>query len=769
MQKNTVQKNTVQDIEPKNTVQDFLDTIKEAQVDIICPACGTPMGIKQQGSYEMVLTENARKEINDILNLYRRYLQGLETELETLNIHGFKRTEIGNYPYRDRKEEKLDDALYKTAGSKDIKAFIQDKLDYYNWSGLLHGGKIPTLTKLEQLNNGQSISSDSDEETLYVELMKVMIGGGFEPDLIISHIMSLVFDQYQVKVWMDQTKLEEHEKSKELRQELSKCCPRIYGYVSRIETFIKNADASLIKKLAVQLGKEAITKEQLIEDITRCLYIVVLLFGHKSQQIDSLSGSILKHQVTFDLGKYVVVSPMRLKEIVLSGVIAKRTGLRWKKDFLGILKGQGADDKNNKEIFDSLMRGEISKLVNFACTGQSGNKGKESTYHEGKEPQCGWYPKSTPTHPVVLIGSPGTGKSTVMLTGLTTFYSNAQALGTRVTFTSDEDVDMLKQYTKDFWEGILPKPNKEGTRYSVQLTVESTRNIHEREHFVFTDIPGEVAARSLTKEGTDPVVLGVLKHTKTIIFFFDLSIEPSILTPLINGTNKEDAWKSLKESYEQTKEERQGRSEISQIQLLNKLIHDLREIRGEEDLKNINFVCVIPKSDLFVDEDEKTTKFFTEFYEELYNKEKCEGLLIQSRYTPDDETFTGRRTVAGIGSIKYDEAEPMNSQLHIIDIISEKATNHLKNIGDALGADAVEADKTSLKSIVLGLISTLEIVFGENNVYILPVSAQGEKYFNTSSQDDGQSEERKKLKHPPNQKLSEYVFIIPVVLAMPQS
>jgi hypothetical protein len=760
-------KNTEQNLAPRNTVQDFLDTIKEDHVDIICPACGTPMGVKQQGSYEMVLTENARKEVNDILNLYRRYLQGVEGELETLNIRGFNRTDIGSYPYRDRKEEKLENALYKTAGSKVIKTFIQEKLDYYNWSDLLHGGKIPTLNQLEQANNGSSISSDSEskEEMLYADLMKVMIGGGFEPDLIISHIMSLVFDQYQVKTWMDQTKLEEshnNDNSPKLRQELAKCCPRIYGYVSRIETFIKNADAPVIKKLAVQLGQEALTKEQLIEDITRCLYILVLLFGYKSQQIDSLSGGILKHQVTFDLGKYVVVSPMRLKEILLSGVIAKRIGLRWEKDFLDVLKGQGADDKNNKEDFDSLMRGEISKFVHFACTGQSGY----TTHNEGKEPQCGWYPKPKPTHPVVLIGSPGTGKSTVMLTGLTTFYSNAQALGTRVTFTSDEDVEMLKQYTKDFWEGILPKPNKEGTRYSVQLTVESTRDTQKREHFVFTDIPGEVAARSLTKEGTDPIVLGVLKHTKTIIFFFDLSIEPSILTPLINGSNKE-AWETLRKSYEQTKEERKGRSEISQIQLLNKLIHNLREIRGEEGLKNINFVCVIPKSDLFVEEDDKSTKFFTGFYEGLLSKKKGEGLLIQSRYTPENESFAGLRSVAGIGSLKYKDEDPMNSQQEIIDTISEKATGSLKNIGDTLGTEAVDADKISLKNVVLGVIDTLETVFGQDSVYILPVSAQGVEYIQSSSQGGNeQPEERKQLKHPPNQKLSEYVFIIPVVLAM---
>lgn len=53
----------------------------------------------------------------------------------------------------------------------------------------------------------------------------------------------------------------------------------------------------------------------------------------------------------------------------------------------------------------------------------------------------------------------------------------------------------------------------------------------------------------------------------------------------------------------------------------------------------------------------------------------------------------------------------------------------------------------------VGLIATLHSFFGRDKVYFLPVSAQGE------------DSDKPNLGHPPNQKLSEYVFILPIALS----
>jgi hypothetical protein len=57
-------------------------------------------------------------------------------------------------------------------------------------------------------------------------------------------------------------------------------------------------------------------------------------------------------------------------------------------------------------------------------------------------------------------------------------------------------------------------------------------------------------------------------------------------------------------------------------------------------------------------------------------------------------------------------------------------------------------------------------VFGEANVFFLPVSAQGQDQFFAGPA--GATADHR-LGHPPNQKLSEYVFMLPVILAVSQA
>ncbi|MEK8018409.1 MAG: hypothetical protein VSS75_016185 [Candidatus Parabeggiatoa sp.] len=786
---------------PKNAIKDFLETANPDTVDIICPACGTPMGITQEGSYEMILTVNARKEINDIISLYRRYLQGFERELKTLNIRGFNCAIVGKYPYKreqdDNQELKKGSlGLYNIDPKSAFETFVE-RLDYYEWYSLLHQ-KLPPLSTF---NNTQEFDSDS----LISNVLE-----GFEPALIIGPIMNLVLDQ--IRNWMNDIKLEDRgrQQTKDLRTLIEEVCPYFYGYFSLIEKLFHEPEFG--KKYQDKKSKD------LQENFIRRLYVLAILFGHESPNANKLSHGLLEPDIPFDLPKLVIVSPMRLQELVTAKVITRRKGFSWSDNFLKVTRTNSETDNEGKndgnEILAKIIKttqGDINKFVHFVCTGQSGSKSPEDhqssankkqetdiNFYTGIKDQCGWYPKEELTHPVVLIGSPGTGKSTVMLTGLTTFYDNAQALGMRVILTSNEDIEMVEQYTENFWKGILPSPTKEGTRHSIQLTVESTSDVKNRANFVFTDIPGEVAARSMKREGTHPIVLGVLKHTETIIFFFDLSIEPSIRAALTHGKGKEE-WKELQDSFEQTLEERReenepskqetgepkSRAEISQIQLLGKLIQDLREIRNEEDIRHIHFVCVIPKLDIFIanDEEKETIRFLSGFCKEL----EKEGLLIRSRYTPENETLKGLRSVGGSGfrpnpqsktskrSASIDDMDLLETQRKVIHDISDKAIDYLKKIGDALGTDDVEeADKTSLTNrIEKGLIETLQTVFGKERVYILPVSAQGDMYTpptkNTKEGGKNEKEKIKKLGYAPSQKLAEYVFITPAVLAMPKT
>ena len=87
-----------------NTRRDFLKTVEPGHRGIVCPACGTVMGIRK-GSYRMVLTQNARFELNDAISEYRLFLQRLEDKLELINIEGINRPPIDKYPYEKEKRD----------------------------------------------------------------------------------------------------------------------------------------------------------------------------------------------------------------------------------------------------------------------------------------------------------------------------------------------------------------------------------------------------------------------------------------------------------------------------------------------------------------------------------------------------------------------------------------------------------------------------------------------------------------------------------------
>jgi hypothetical protein len=136
---------------------------------------------------------------------------------------------------------------------------------------------------------------------------------------------------------------------------------------------------------------------------------------------------------------------------------------------------------------------------------------------------------------------------------------------------------------------------------------------------------------------------------------------------------------------------------------------------------------------------------------------------VRSNRNRGDESLTGLRSLGGIAvDINHNGAKASNgkvanrvgAQKQIGRWISDQTLSYLGKIGNALNEETAAPIKESLKmTLEVGLIATLHNVFGEEKVYFLPVSAQG------------QDSEHLNLGNPPNQKLSEYVFILPVALS----
>ena len=215
---------------------------------------------------------------------------------------------------------------------------------------------------------------------------------------------------------------------------------------------------------------------------------------------------------------------------------------------------------------------------------------------------------------------------------------------------------------------------------------------------------------------------------------------------------------------------------------------------------------MIPKADLYIvdgAEQEKERYFFTRFCDDL----QAEGILVPSQFAHEQgrNSYKGLCSLAAAG-LAPDEQDKLDYQQGVARLISDKASEYLENIGSAIGEDAVlQHHRDALANQLRSTKKMLQFYFGEENVYFLPVSAQGEEIANLQPENgtngdtdengngdteadeeeaeapllrlssqteaprlEGANGSTNELGYPPNQKLAEYVFILPVVLLTDQ-
>ncbi len=839
---------------PGNTRDDLLQTIvPNNSVAFVCPACGLPMSLRNPGTFELNLTPDYRKECNEILAHYAAYLDRIEQELAARNLPGSMRATRAPYAYAgqdDLPEGLVSEGLYDTETARKIREYWWQKFDRYGFARAIHQELSPFADLRSLLAGGEtSVAGPQGEaglprrpappstrkaESPFDILIRVLIAG-FEPWRLAGHLMSLVYDQPHVRRLLNHVDPDAageepaapdgYKRFLELTHEPA-IAPTFAAYLDLAELVIqedKLADRFLNSENA---GRRGILSQM----IHRARLALVLLLGHRSEAAAHAYPGLYKVGVPFTLSHRVVVTP-RFLPLLLNAVARDvRSGVRLSERYWELLTGDeladvvpedGQPPAGDVAPIVARMVSELGEdthvVLRFVCCGPSGRPpralsadspgGKE--YAPEDPDYCGWYPKADPTHPVVFIGSPGTSKSTLMLSGLVTFYNNIQALRATVRFRSDRDQQSYIRYIDRYWEGGLPAPTDHGTRDSIHLRVEATDDPSHGAEFVFTDIPGEMVSRSVLGEGADPYVLAVLKYAETIVFLFDPSIEPAV-QQMLKFSRARDSWETLIGNYEKVLEDRKEKAKaavhddpdeadgsspgdkaseeaernvrIQQIELLEKMIDDLTEIRGTLGPPDgPNFLCIIPKADLYAvdgggtDADQGEARFLTGFFDYLQQN----GMLSLAPNGPDriDETSLewyhsnagyGAHLEGDVSGMPKDRGmgnELINWQLRLVAEISAAAKDYLTNIGDALGENASEAERESLADMIRWrLIERLESVFGEDRVYFLPVSAQGADLAVDTS---GSSEnEGPRLGHPPNAKLAEYAFILPILLAL---
>jgi len=794
-----------------NTRSDFLKTVEPGHRGIVCPACGTVMGIRK-GSYRMVLTQNARFELNDAVSEYRLFLQRLEDKLELINIEGINRPPVNRYPYEKEKRDfptlSYSGLYEQTRWERSSKEFVAD-IDYLGWNTLYH--KFPRYKDF----NGQNRDESRSLEGTFTTINNTIIAG-FEPISSVGPLMDIVFEQGYVKEWMQQFSTHDADNPKKLKilnDLLKTVCPSLAEYLD----FLK-------ENAAVSSDGGRLT-----EGILRFQFYLAILLGHKSkvEKQQKVVEKLGVDQEPFQLPRVVSISPELLENLVKSELLIGNLGIEWPsefkelrqdlikrsapeafqlaiseleenatdgietvkevlKDYMSSDNGKNGQDKIKKAI--GVLKEQIHRVVDFTCPGPPGERVEVSEDDITSDESlrfCGWAPKQEKTHSVIFIGSPGTGKSTVMLSGFTAFYNNIGSLGATITFDSPSDEAQMKVLSSDYWRGKLPEKTEKGFRRSIKFSLDFFNDYSgplTRSNFVFSDIPGEKATVSLTESGSDPFVSRILKNAEAIVFFFDLSVEASIREKIKGLGN-------VKENFDQMDRARDGKADISQRQLLQKLVSDLLVQRGADKLKGTRFICVIPKTDLYVADassDEKECYFLTEFCQDLQN----EGILVPSQFALEhgNGSYNGLCSLGGAGLANADQ-DKLQYQREVARLISNKSILHLEQIGSAIGnSDELQHHRDALADQLRSMKLMLQYHFGRDNVYFLPVSAQGENVrrleeveeepdqftflempeqsseLNRDSNGEVQNSSSLELGYPPNQKLAEYVFILPVTL-----
>ena len=779
-----------------NSLADFLRTARPEADAIPCAACGSPMAMTREGTYRMVLTDGALRGFNDVISVQRLFVENVESRLERANFPS-RTTGSPHDPHRRVAEwlalapgpdangtTRHPQAAQAKAGDGDAKVRLGEQGELEGSVNRLAARSllfpIDLFEGIENLDRFPRLDAEGDQAARAVE--EVLIPS-LVPRWTFGPLPELILEQREALEL--QRQLRDGRSQQRLGQVLRDACPVIANYLDLLEKKKGNRIDPALARL-----------------VQRTRLVLVILLGHKSPAIFEAPESrapapaggpavsaefglreLFPGGAEFKLPSTTVVPPDGLERLVRSAVLLNLPDLGLSPEARASLRRAAPQDrgwtaKDHRDLCEALFAAadggdagrdagqgpaqveaiwyrEVGKLIHFACAHEAVGAGGP----------CGWFPKPEPTYPVVLLGSPGSSKSFTMTTGLSTFYDNAAAAGLTVSLDSPDDQQRMFDLRRENQHGEMPAATGIHERTSIKLSVEWTKEDRPPLRFVITDIAGEKVASMLRRGGSNSEMRRMLRNARTIVFFFDLSIEPAIRDQ-VTDNGQDPAWAHLTRCFDDVNQSRGRGADVSQLQLLEKLISELTDQRPDGSLRGTNFVCVLPKADLFVGEEDPDRFFLTPFFDHF--RREGQRVFVPAAHR-GDETFNGLCSLAGTGVEK--------GQPQILRELSDKAKECLLRIGSAFGPDADAAIRRMLGDMIdVRLISKLEKVFGPEHVFFLPVSAQGRvdarvvlrprqglgggvKGTSPPATPDGPRGEK------PNQKLTEYVFLAPVILA----
>ncbi|MCB9234868.1 MAG: hypothetical protein H6581_24655 [Bacteroidia bacterium] len=743
-----------------NTINDFLATALEKKTSIVCPACGAPFGIGAQGTFEYMLTERARGHFNDKIQELRRFLEEIEQFLERRN-YSYDVKNASRSPYEREEKEHLDSLIDSQFG--DTETIISLEIDgrYKGNIGEIEAEKLLKRLDINDLSKHYGLFEllkDGDSDKISQAVNEILLPGTSPSKM--GLLMNLIFEQDDILSIRKKLGLSNDSDRKNKKED-----GKISDYRAQLDQILKEICPFILEYFDQLHSKFGLNHS---EQIDRAKLTLFILLVHKSDKLSNSEGNgnflgeKMQKGKAYLLPERTMISVDLLCQLVNHRMVLSESGLDLGDEFLSELLSPIQKSESDSDFSGENVKWfqKISHVVHFTCANRPGS---------GKAP-CGWYPKKDKTHSVVLLGSPGTGKTSLLINGVSAMYNCISNLGYIANPEGMLARKELGKINKKAIEGEIPRPNERGARDRIELTIEKIKQPGERTHYIFIDVAGEDVSSITTQESTETAsrdLALILRNAEIILYLFDFTTEVSIGS-LLRSDDSDNTWARVIVEHEATSAPRNVKTTTDQFNLLTQTIDNLaKEKEGLSKLLQSKFICVIPKADLFASDGEdlfnyqpskKQEEYERHFLNPFYRYLHSRKLIVNNPFSKSKEKkLENMHSLGGIGI--------QESPLELCREISNQAKGCLSNIGNIFVEDSQRENLDALSGKVkAGLIDFLECRFSPENTYFLPVSALGGNFIKEEQGKKGN--DKKGVSNRRNQKLSEFVFLLPILLKL---
>lgn len=715
----------------QNTKNDFWNTLDFQKSSIVCPCCGKEMSLLYSASYELKFTANTCEILNHQLGLFRQTIIAVENALRRHNSLAI------NFQNKDTcyiidKENLKEDGGIKSEQASGILNFLEN-LDMEKIDTLV--SKIPYLS--------------SDEKTFFAgeyataeKFLRL-----FEPPHLNGGLIDITFDQpvvdrliteevppmYIIDKMRNLSSVENNSKGDAVYNQIQRKLPTIFSYC------IKYA----------QKKQETQEKEK---GLFRLIAILEVYFGDTEQAKDTTE--VIEK---FSFGNYSIFRNWTsLAKLITSSYFVTKLQPQFSKYCSAIIgKEKNVQDALNELNSNKLLlgsNGNKSKLdeflrkvpelkevilyvVDFVCAGTPATIPSNAKYikrmhnkkieqHLVKEVEmeaeiCGWVPKDEPTESLLLVGGTASSKTTLLQSTIVQVKRAASKLDMIFEPCSPLSKLLLEYFEQHYDSGMWSGATETGSRTSLQIKLFQAKDPSKVSYLVLNDIAGEKFEEMLRKEKDFEEIQSPLKNANNIIFLFDLVAWRHLMS-LINSSTG-DNWQAIKAQNE--KHAADGRGIADSHDLLINFISKIKQCHGRNlesgELIDRTFMLVIPKADLYIDENMFLRPWITKLEKAKYIKAVKASDEEEKRYM-----MTWDFPMPDADSNETD-SNKFVAALKVIEDMSHKAEEAIKEVAGNQDeeTEAAISEKRIAEQVEATLIY-LQKTF--EDVKVVPVSALGQ-------------------------------------------